>query len=558
MSRPRVLRSPRCTLSRRAFLRRGGMLAALAGASPLGLAGADDVSLAPADARITTPFLHGVASGDPLADRVMLWTRITPSAMGADAQIPVSYIVATDPQLANRVVEGSVMAQRDRDYTVKVDVAGLAPATTYYYRFRRGSARSPIGRTRTLPVGAVDRLRIAVASCAAIGQGWFNAYGRIAARKDLDLVVHLGDYIYEFGTGEYGNVRPCEPGHEIVTLRDYRTRHNQYKTDPDLQEMHRQHPVIAIWDDHEFADNAWKGGAENHQPGSEGRWAKRVDNAVQAYYEWMPIRRVAQDRRKIARSFRIGDLAELYLLEERVTERDRQAEPNLVESTTLFTQDGAFTDRSRDLIGDQQEDWLIRNLRRSNATWKLVGQGVQFAPVRVAQTLEGENVYFNPDQWDGYKPARTRVLDGIAGEDANPVDNVVILTGDIHSSWAADLPRQPFGNRYDASTGEGSLAVEFVATSVTSPGAEDIDGQGADGLMEINPHLKYVELTRRGYLLLDVTQQRVSAEWWYVDTVLQRAPGESFGAAMETSSGTNHVEPGIRSDARPGAPSLAP
>ena len=248
------------------------------------------------------PFAHGVASGDPLADGVILWTRVTLASSTSTSPVDVEYVVATEPSLAasSVVAGGRFTTDATRDYTVKVDVGGLKPATTYYYRFAVASASSgavaagvsPVGRTRTLPVGSVDRVRVAVASCASLAHGYFNAYRRIAERADLDLVVHLGDYIYEYGDGDYGSLRPYEPSHEIVSLADYRQRHAQYKRDTDVQALHRQHAMVAIWDDHEFADNAWSGGAANHTEGAEGTWTARVAAALQAYYEWMPVRRV--------------------------------------------------------------------------------------------------------------------------------------------------------------------------------------------------------------------------------------------------------------------------
>jgi alkaline phosphatase D len=549
----------RAGVSRRDFLRRAAAVPALVAAQPFlaGTARADDVSLPPPEAG-TGPFVHGVASGDPLSDRVILWTRVTlPRPKGT---VSVSYVVALDTGLRQVVATGQVGTDAKRDYTVKVDVTGLTPATTYYYQFTYGTVKSRVGRTRTLPVGSVDRLRIAVVSCASLAHGYFNVYRQISFRADLDLVVHLGDYIYEFGDGEYGNVRSYEPPSEIVTLHEYRTRHNQYKADRDLIEMHRQHPVIAIWDDHEIADNAWKGGAENHDPElGEGAYGDRVKAAVRAYHEWMPIRPPSSDPKRIYRSFRIGDLAELFMLEGRLTARAEPGDPNVTSDVPLFTQEGEFVDPRRELIGATQQDWLVNGLRRSTAQWKLIGQGVMVAPARAGITPEGESIFFNPDQWDGYAPARERLLSAIAGPGlTNPVQNAVVLTGDIHSSWASDVCADPYGGDYDPGTGEGSIAVEFVGTSVTSPGQSDPDGRVAQGLRFLNPHIKYVELTRRGYLLLDITSARASAEWWYTNTIAVRDTGQSFGTAFQTLHGSSRITPGTRSTMRPDAPPRAP
>ena len=270
-------------------------------------------------------FRHGVASGDPLSDRVILWTRVTPPP-DAPRSIPVRWVLAEEPDLGDVVASGSLVAGPTRDYTVKIDVDGLEPGRSYYYRFDARGVGSPVGRTRTLPTGSPDRLRLAFCSCASHAWGSFNGYRLIARRAELDCVLHLGDYIYEHGNGTYGDGaalgRIPEPDKEIVSLADYRTRYAQYRRDPDLQEVHRQHPFIAIWDDHEFANDAWRDGALNHQP-DEGPWQERRNNALRAYLEWMPIREVAAGRAGQGwRHFRFGDLADLLVLETRL-ERDR-------------------------------------------------------------------------------------------------------------------------------------------------------------------------------------------------------------------------------------------
>ncbi len=551
--------------SRRDFFRRLGGAAFALGTVPLlqacGGGGGDDTPPA------TQPFSHGVASGDPLADRVVLWTRVTPAAGAATAPVEVDYVVATDLSLSAVVAGGRVSTGADRDHTVKVDVGGLRPGTTYYYVFRSGGAVSPVGRTRTLPVGATGRLRVAVASCASLGHGWFNAYRRIAERADLDLVVHLGDYIYEYGDGEYGKVRSYEPSHEIVSLADYRQRHAQYKRDADLQALHRQHPVAAIWDDHEFADDAWSGGAANHTEGAEGTWTARVAAALQAYYEWMPVRVPAGgDLRRNDRSFVLGDLAELVMLEERLVARSPQLDGNTVLGSSTFRQTGAYADASRQMLGSAEEDWLATTLRGSTARWKLVGQGVMFAQLKTIGDTRaaGGGVFLNADQWDGYQPARDRVYGILAGGGGAPaIDNVVVLTGDIHTSWAADLTPDPnnpdvAAGGYDPSSGAGSRAVEFVAPSVTSPGLPFFDTAVAFQIGQVNPHFKYIDLTQRGYMLLDIDPARVVCEWWYVDGVASSGGGESFGSAWQVQAGSNRLAAGARTAGRTGAPPLAP
>ncbi len=560
MGRPKQVPPAREANSRRDFFKRSGAgTVALVAAPALLPLGAQAVTA-------HTVFQHGVASGDPLADRVILWTRVTPAA--PKPAITVSYVIATDPALTQVVLRGSTKTNPGRDYTVKVDPAGLKPATTYYYQFSAEGAVSPVGRTKTLPVTGVDSLRMAVVSCSNHAYGYFNAYARIAARADLALVLHLGDYLYEYGANQYGNVRTPEPAHEMVTLADYRLRHAQYKRDADSQAMHRQHPMIAIWDDHEITNDTWKGGAQNHQPGTEGDWETRLAAGLQAYYEWMPVRPANGAKlRDNHRGFAYGDLAELLMLEERLSERSQQL--TTATHITAFgpgfaTTDPGYGDASRTLLGATQEAWLIDRLRSTPARWKLLGQGVMFAqlkaPGRDQATAPG--LYFiNGDQWDGYEPARNRLYDALRGDATRPqVNNVVVLTGDIHSSWAADLHPNPYHPaQYDKATGAGSLAVEFVGTSVTSPGVDtDTTGQVAGAIRFYNPHFKYVQLTRRGYMLVDVNRDRTVAEWWYVDTVASPSNIEAFATAFEVRHGENRLRPSAQTPSRANPPLLAP
>jgi alkaline phosphatase D len=551
--------------NRREFFRRAGGAAFALGAASLlqacGGGGGDDDEPAPPTPASGT-FGHGVASGDPLSDRVILWTRVTPASEGS---IAVDCVVASDAALANVVARVSLTTDATRDYTVKTDVAGLEANTTYYYCFSTASAQSPIGRTRTLPVGTATHLRMAVVSCSSLAHGFFNAYRRIAERADLDLVVHLGDYIYEYGNGEFGNARAYEPAVETITLSDYRTRHAQYKREADLQELHRQHPMIAIWDDHEVADNSNVDGAVNHTEGAEGTWTARVANALQAYYEWMPVRVVdAGNPRKNNRSFAYGNLVDLLMLEERYAARSPQLQ-TITGTTGIFTQSGAFTDASRQMLGSEEEDWLATRLRASTAQWKFVGQGVMFAQLKVQpqSNADGGGRFINTDQWDGYQPARDRVYEVLKGNASSPaVGNVVVLSGDAHSSWAADLTQDPNNSDiatggYDPATGAGSRAVEFVGTSVTSPPIIDT-GLAEPALKEINPHFKYIDLSRRGYMLLDADVTRVVSEWWYVDTIANPSSGQSFGAAFQVQDGTNRLTPAAQTSPRSDPPALAP
>ena len=560
MGRPSNMKPPPAGSNRRNFFKRSGSVAAaLASVAALPLA-------ANAAAHAGPLFQHGVASGDPLADRVILWTRIT--SQSPRAVLVVRYELATDPAMQSIVKNGTFRTDAERDHTVKIDASGLRAGTTYYYRFHAENETSPIGRTRTLPVGATPRLRMAVVSCSNHAAGYFNAYRRIAERADLDMVIHLGDYLYEYGPNQFGNLRTPEPPNEMVTLSDYRGRHAQYKRDSDSQAVHRQHPMVCIWDDHEITNDSWVDGAQNHTEGVEGSWAERVNVGLKAYYEWMPVREIdpAQPRRN-QRAFRIGDLVDLVMLEERLSARSQQLAATI--PTPLgagFVQAGEFANPARTLLGAEQEAWLAARLRGSKARWKFIGQGVMFAQLKLqgAQLADGGGVFVNTDQWDGYQPARDRLYSVLKGDAAQgSVNNVVVLTGDIHSSWAADLTQDPnnpnpAAGGYDAATGIGSRAVEFVGTSVSSPGLSDPTGNTAALLRSINPHFKYIDFNQRGYMLLDVSRDRAVCEWWYVDGVASRSNIQTFGTAFEVQHGSNRLAPSAQTPARPGAPALAP
>jgi alkaline phosphatase D len=527
-------------------------------------------------------FLHGVASGDPLPDRVILWTRITPVHESlAIGPIEVSWEMASDPAMQSVVASGTSLTQAARDFTVKVDPSGLAAGTTYYYRFSAAGAQSPIARTRTTPVGPVDRLRVGVVSCASLAHGLFNVYRRVAERTDLDVVLHLGDYIYEYGNGEYGSFRDYEPPHEILTLADYRMRYAQYKRDPDLQAAHHQHAFISVWDDHESADNAWRDGANNHTEGEEGAWSDRLAAAVQAYFEWMPIRQPDPNNpHRIYRQFKFGDLAEFDMLDTRIIERDQEVVIN--EGGMLNAQ--ALNDETRSLIGPEQLAWLSDALRASTAQWKFLGQQIMFgqlhvvgtpdmaeilspagAQIRLLPVAGSGGLILNPDQWDGYTAERRRVWELIRGGQANPavaITNVVVLTGDSHTSWAMDITEDPNNPlSYDPLSGEGSMAVEFVCPSVTSPGlglpapAEALLQELAPSM---NPHMKYIDLQQRGYVLLDITSERTQAEWYHVPTVEAEDPGETLNAVWVSFDGTHRLVAGSQSEPRTDAPLPAP
>jgi alkaline phosphatase D len=477
-------------------------------------------------------FRHGVASGDPMSDRVMLWTRVT-AENGATPE--VSWELSPDTSFRRIVARGTVTTAATRDFTVKVDAGMLAPATTYYYRFEGLGERSPVGRTRTLPVTGAQRVRLAIASCSNLPFGYFNAYQRIAERADLDAVLHLGDYVYEYQNGRYGDGTPFsripEPDRETLSLVDYRLRHAQYKRDADLQEVHRQHPFIVVWDDHEIANNTWRDGAENHDA-AEGDWALRRAAAVQAYLEWMPIREDRATRRpRIYRSFSFGDLADLIMLDTRVLDRDEQAANRDAIA--------AIDDPKRTLLGSSQEQWLFDELKASGSagvTWQLLGQQVMFAPGSLSGAPSN-----SIDTWDGYRPARARVFDAV---ETSKLRNVVVLTGDVHSSWGYDVPRNPWSG-YDPQTGAGTAAIEIVAPAVTSSTGFGTPEQAAERtktLLTNRPHLKFVEGLHRGYVVLDVMKERVQADWYGVSTVTERSRDEQFMKGLLSIAGDPRLQ----------------
>lgn len=545
------------TFSRRTFLY------TLAGGTTLALFGKEALAglrwtPRPEDLLPGPVFRHGVASGDPLQHRVMLWTRVTPRS--AEQVVPVRVVVAKDMRLRQVVRRMTGLASLHTDFTVKLDAFGLEPGETYYYQFHALGEASPVGRTRTLP-RETDRVRLGVASCSNLPAGFFGAYALLAQKDDLNAIVHLGDYLYEYANGTYGDGvaigRIPEPNAETLTLNDYRTRFAQYRRDRHLQEAHRLHPWIVVWDDHEIANDAFMDGAENHQP-DEGDWQLRRAAALRAYFEWLPVRDASGTRERegrIFRRFRFGDLAQLDVLDTRLYGRERQA-PLLIDAVTqqlLVTPEELFyylneINRSdRQLLGATQEAWLRRGLERAlqrPAQWNVLGQQVMMGQLSLApQGLPpGVRIPLNPDQWDGYSAARARLLDILA---AANVRNTVVLTGDFHSSWAHDIAPDPYAGGYDPVTGAGSRAVEFVAPAISSPFFTDPNPALVKGLEQFalanNPHTRYVDLERNGYLLVDIDPWRTRAEWYHIDDVLNPDTAETLAAAVEVADGSNHA-----------------
>ncbi len=513
-------------------------------------------------------FRHGVASGDPRPRSVLLWTRVTPTeaaqpGSGAGPTVTVGWQVATDADFRQVVASGRVRTGSGRDHTVKLDARGLSPATDYFYRFTYGGGTSRTGRTRTAPAEGADNgnLRFGLVSCSNLQAGFFSPYRHLAERDDLDAVLHMGDYIYEYGPGEYGygqgeeDIRRHDPPKEIVSLRDYRRRHAQYKQDPDLQRLHAKAAFVTTWDDHEVTNDQWRRGAENHDA-SEGDYLARRARAHRAYDEWMPTRMGdaadVGDGTRLYRRLRFGRLLELSMLDLR-TYRSKQAAAPV---------EPAVDDPARTITGDRQMTWLKQSLAEDRALWKVVGNPVMIAPVRFANlpadALKGiqdttgllppEGVPYNVDQWDGYTADRREVLAHLRD---HGVLNAVFLTGDIHSAWACDVP-------LDASTYPltESVATEFVCTSVTSNNLDDITGSPPrttsvaveEAIKTANRHVKYLNFDDHGYSVVDVTRERLQVDYFVISDRRDRDAGsrrEQSWATTVNSQSVTRVAKGI-------------
>ncbi|MCJ8292253.1 MAG: alkaline phosphatase D family protein [Crocinitomicaceae bacterium] len=454
------------------------------------------------------PFYHNVASGDPLSDRVIIWTRVTPD----DFTLPVNvdYAVALDTGMTNIVAQGSISTDALVDYTVKVDVTGLEPQTYYYYEFKALGNFSPRGRTKTAPLetSTIDSLRFAVVSCANLEAGYFNAYEALAERNDVEAILMLGDYIYEYEEGGYApnsNVdRVFDPTHEILTLNDYRLRYSVYHMDQALQKLHQNFPWICVWDDHESANDSYEDGAENHNAG-EGQWADRKLASQMAFFEWLPIRPKSTSNLEIFRKFNYGNLLDLIMVDTRLHGREEQGVNQ--------------SDPDRTLLGDDQYEWLEDELLNSTAKWKVLGNQVVFAPIEVFGTP------INNDAWDGYPAERQNLLDFVV---QNNIDNFTVLTGDIHTSWAFNLEN-----------GAANVGIEFVTPSITSPGLPI----NAGPLLQIeNPHIKYVDLVNHGFIILDINSQRIQSDWYFVNTLDAIDASYSWGKSLYSNDGAMNLQ----------------
>lgn len=511
------------------------------------------------------PFLHGVASGDPLPDRVVLWTRVTPSrealpGSGLGEDVELEWQIDTSEDFGNPQT-GSVTTSADSDHTVHVDPEGLEPETEYFYRFvvKSGEfegATSPVGRTLTAPEAdaSVDNLNLAIASCANWESGFFAAYGDMAQRAragEIDHVVFLGDYIYEYPTGEYagksGVARMHHPEWEITTLEDYRQRHGRYRTDLNLQAAHAACPWIVVWDDHETANNSWLNGAENHTDGRvEGEWPERLSAAKQAYFEWLPVRaQSAGEEQLLYRSFKFGDLAQLTMMDLR-TYRDAE------------TSGANFANDDRTMLGKAQFDWVAQQLQESTARWDVLGNSVMVSPMRFVTIPDDEKaniaagymkeratgIAVNSDQWDGYAAERDRLLTMLDEQESN----ALFLTGDIHSEWA---------NSIASPSGFGEIGCEMVTTSISAPNVDEIlttafgtyhkEDNSTSLLVEkvirdYNPWVNHIDFDAHGYGIASIHYDYVDMLYYRVSDVEDPDAAVSLGTKRQWRIGEGFVE----------------
>ncbi|AQR62293.1 alkaline phosphatase [Brevundimonas sp. LM2] len=532
----------------------------------------------------TVAFLHGVASGDPDSRSAVFWTRVTPGdASGADIEVTLE--VARDAGFTDIVRTSSgLRARAARDFTVKHDLdgQGLEPGTEYVYRFKAGDVVSPTGRVRTLPEGATPDVVLAVASCQLYPGGLFNAYDAMSKLERLDAVIHLGDYIYEYGAREsdYGGAtgaqlsRLHQPPREIVTLEDYRLRHAQYKSDPDLQAAHARAAFICVWDDHEVANDAWSMGAENHTDATEGAFADRKATALRAYFEWMPIRepRAGLTPDAIYRSFDFGDLATLAMVETRLVARQKQLDyatdmPMVDGKPDLEAFGALLNDPDRDLLGDPQRDWIQRTLAASKAAgrpWQVIGNQVVMArvkgpdvtkiasPAQIEGLLAGLpedvragvgqmiqlytlGVPFGLDSWDGYPAGRERLYQAFKAAEVQPI----VLAGDSHAFWVNELKDAAGARR----------AVEFGTSGITSPSPGDAVAPLPLGplLSANNDEVVFCDQTGKGYILLTLTPDTAEARLQTVSTILAKPYTAATGSTWTVKRDGDGITAPVRS-----------
>ncbi|MEL0018123.1 MAG: alkaline phosphatase D family protein [Gammaproteobacteria bacterium] len=485
----------------------------------------------------TYVFNHGVASGDPLSDRVILWTRVTPQQAG-----PVRVIleVSINKSFSSIIFSQKLQTSSLSDYTIKYDFLAKKYCDSdkgFFYRFRAGNAISEIGKSKTFSENTISA-KIGIFSCSNFPAGYFNAYQAAAEKDGLDLWLHLGDYLYEYPMGGYATDkakklgRVPEPLHEMISLSDYRLRHAQYKQDQGSKALHKHAPLIAVWDDHEFSNDAWKRGAENHsEDGSEGDFYARRSAAIKAYYEWMPIRE-QQNKRRIFREFKIGKLIHLIMLDTRQFGRDKQIQPKNYLTKSGFNQAKFYNDLNsdnRELLGAEQLDWIESKIINSDAVWTIFGQQVLMAKLKfpdISKMLKskeipsflkpylkflGLGIPSNLDAWDGYPAERNRLYKTMS----NAKKRFISLAGDTHNSWVSEL-KDKSGNK---------VGIELGAPSVTSPGITDIlnldEKEFVDSIVRINNELQWMNPSNRGYLSLNCRKDKIIASFNFIKELEQ-------------------------------------
>ena len=546
-------------LNRRNFLKNSAFLTGAAWLSTSVFGCSSTVKVAKNNGPIQ--FLHGVACGDPLTDSLILWTKVTPAQHPDSVQLLLEVSETADFSAVKH--QQLCLARKEADYCCKVDLTGLVPGRSYYYRFSDSATVSATGHGKTLPTGSVSQVRFAVLSCSNYPAGYFHVYQQVA-QQQLDAVLHLGDYIYEYEQGGYATERSVELGRalaadnqaEMVSLTDYRKRYALYRSDKDLQQAHASHSFICVWDDHEITNDAWTDGAENHQP-NEGDYQLRKLNALQAYYEWMPIRPlVSGQQQSLCRSFAFGDLVDLHMLDTRIEGRNLQLEYKdyTDEKTGAFDTQrfvGDLTNPKRTLLGQKQQQWLQTQLMRSKAQYQVLGQQVLMAKMMFPSELlsafskpgpelvdkiaelsalkhrvaQGDNslsaqdkqriesvVAYNLDAWDGYPYERELVYKTAQQQNKQ----LVVLAGDTHNAWASTLHDQQ-GNK---------VGIELATPSVSSPGIETylkLNTAQVEHLADVLPklinELEYCNLHQRGYLLVAFSKEQMDAQWFFVDDI---------------------------------------
>ncbi|HGS5144572.1 TPA: alkaline phosphatase [Vibrio parahaemolyticus] len=549
------------SLSRRDFMK---VVSSTAVATGLIGCGSDD------NESVAVSFEHGVASGDPTQTQVIIWTRVTTAASYVD----VSWQVASDMEFSNVVQSGVFTTDTGRDFTVKVDVQNLNANSQYYYRFIVGEMMSEVGQTQTLPEDGVEKASMAVVSCANYPAGYFHVYREILNQHEqspFDVVLHLGDYIYEYGAGGYASEdaaalgREPSKGAECITLDDYRKRYAQYRQDADLQALHAKLPMIAVWDDHELANDTWKNGAENHQD-DEGSFIDRRAAAAAAWTEWLPVRENTFSNMLIYRQFSFGNLVNLMMLDTRLVGRDKPLDYFSLNAPTMEAIGGLVAQSrsaDRELLGTEQLAWLMNEFNTHDAKWNVLGQQVLMSRMELPSSVmtamfqlftsteekkteallavntaitgyladpsaDPISLPYNLDAWDGYYVEREKVYQLAKASSGN----FVCLAGDTHNAWASELK--------DVSN--NPIGVEFATSSVSSPGLEEYLALDPVAIVQMEytlPHLvselQWADIKQRGFMRVTFTADAAQSTWYLVSTIKDK----KYQVTTKSASTTN-------------------